>query len=220
MPNATDPQLLVFKNWTFRLREARGKSKRLLILLHGWMGDENSMWVLARKLSPKYTILGPRGPFPVAEGGYSWRKIKPGTFGTSSLEELRPSAEALLKFLDDWSLFVGVNADQFDVMGFSQGAALAYSMVLLYPERIRHLAALSGFLPEDGETLLSATRLQNKAVFIAHGRQDELISVERARRAETHLRESGAQVTYCEADAGHKVSKECLSEMERFFGRV
>ncbi len=61
-------------------------------------------------------------------------------------------------------------------------------------------------------------RFSGKPIFISHGRQDELIPVEQARRAATLLREAGAQVTYCESDAGHKVSKECLKEMEIFLG--
>jgi phospholipase/carboxylesterase len=215
---ATESQLLTFKNWTFRLRTAQALPGRLLILIHGWMGNETSMWVFTRKLSSRYTILSPRGPFPAPEGGYSWREIKPGSWGMASLEDLRTPAEALLVFVEDWSSSTGVDISLFDVMGFSQGAALTYTLVLLYPERIRRMAALSGFFPENGEALLTSQRLSGKAVFISHGRKDDLIPVEEARRSVTLLKDAGAQVTYCESDAGHKVSKECLREMEKFFG--
>jgi phospholipase/carboxylesterase len=215
---AIEPQLLKFKDWTFRLRPTQTKPDRLLILIHGWMGDENSMWVLARRLPPNYTILSPRAPFPAAEGGFSWRKITPGTWGNSSMKELQPSAEALLAFVDNWSTSVTMDARQFDLMGFSQGAAMAYELVLLYPERVRRLAALSGFIPGGGEALLAPQRLSQKPIFIAHGRQDEVISVEKARRSAALLTEAGAQVTYCESDSGHKASKECLREMELFLG--
>ncbi len=189
----------------------------MLILIHGWMGDENSMWILARRLSMKYITLAPRAPFPVTEGGYSWREVKPGTWGNSSLEDLRPSAEALVSFVDNWSTSSGINSEQFDLMGFSQGATLAYVLALLFPVRVRRLAALSGSFPTDGETLLVSARISGKPIFVAHGREDPLIPVENARRAVILLKKAGAQVGYCESDAGHKVSKDCLEEMEMFF---
>jgi phospholipase/carboxylesterase len=218
VPTATEPQLLKFKDWTFRLRLAQAKPSRLLILIHGLMGDENSMWVLVRRLSPDYTILAPRAPFPIAEGGYSWREIKPGTWGMASLEDLLPSAKALLTFVEEWSPSVAIDPGQFDLIGFSQGAAITYTLALLYPERVRRLAAISGFIPEHSETQLVSQRLSGKPIFITHGRQDTLISVEQARRSVMLLKGTGAQVTYCESDAGHKVSNDCLREMELFLG--
>jgi phospholipase/carboxylesterase len=219
VPTATEPQLLTFKDWTFRLLTSQAKLGRLLILLHGWMGDENSMWVFARRLAPNYSILAPRAPFPVAEGGYSWREIKPGTWGMSSYEDIIPSAEALLAFVDGWSISIGIDAGQFDLMGFSQGAAMTYGLALLYPERVRRLAALSGFMPENAETQLATKRLSGKPIFVTHGRHDNLIPVEQARKAVALLKAAGAQVMYCESDAGHKVSKECLGKMEIFLGK-
>lgn len=217
MPTATEPELLTFKDWTFRLFTNHLKPARLLILLHGWRGDEKSMWVFARGLLSKYTILAPRAPLSVAEGGFSWREIHPGTWGMASLEELSSSAQALISFVDDWSTSAGIDAGQFDLMGFSQGAAMAYGLALLFPERIRRLVALSGFLPEYAEARL-AQRLSGKLIFVTHGRNDELIPVEQARRAVALLKAVRARVTYCESDAGHKVSKECIKELNIFLG--
>ena len=214
----TDPQLLTFGDWTFRLRMPQPKPKRLLVLLHGWMGDENSMGVLARNLSLEIAILAPRGIFTVPEGGFSWREIRPGTWGLASLEDFRPAADALIIFLDGWAASTGLDVAQFELMGFSQGAALTYTMALLYPQRLRRLAALSGFIPEGGQALLAGQRFSGKPVFVSHGRQDEMIPFEQSRTAVAQLQGVGAQVTYCESDAGHKVSKECLKAMDMFFG--
>ena len=218
MPTAAKPQLFHFRDWTFRFQAAKKEPSRLLIVLHGWMGDENSMWVLLRKLSSHYAILAPRGLHPVPEGGYSWREIKPNTWGNASLEDLRTSAEELLSFLDEWSISAGVNASQFDAMGFSQGAAMTLTLALLHPERVLRMAVLSGFIPENSEFLLNPGKLSGKSVFLSHGRKDDLIPIERARKALDLLRNAGAQVTYCESDAGHRLSKECLGAMEMYLG--
>jgi phospholipase/carboxylesterase len=98
----------------------------------------------------------------------------------------------------------------FDLVGFSQGAALAYTLTVLYPDSVHRLAALSGFLPAGAETLLLARPVVGKPVFVAHGRQDNLVPVEQARRSVALLKEAGAQITYCETEVGHKVSAECL----------
>ena len=220
MPTVTEPQLLTIQGWTVRLRSAQAKPGRLLILVHGWMGDENSMWVLAQKLPTKYEILAPRAPFSVAEGGYSWREVKPGTWGKSSLEDLRKAVEALLALVDDYSASAGMADGRFDLMGFSQGAAMAYALALLHPERVRRLAALSGFFPEGGDALLNPQKFAEKPIFVTHGRQDELIPIEDARRSVQLWRKSGALVSYCESDTGHRVSKECLRELEMFLGAL
>jgi phospholipase/carboxylesterase len=212
-----EPLLLTSRGWTFRQLTAPAKPDRLLVLIHGWKGDEDSMWMLAHHLSGNYSILAPRGPYPVAEGGYSWRQIKLGTWGMATLEDFRPAAEALLSFLDDLGSSAGIEVSQFDLMGFSQGAAMGYTLTLLHPERIQRLVALSGFIPDNGEELLNPGQFFGKRIFISHGRKDDMIPVEQARHALTSLKRVGALVTYCESDGGHKVSKECLRAMEGFF---
>ena len=219
MPTTTDSQLVMYKDWTFRLRMPAAKPKRLLVLLHGWMGDENSMGVLARNLAPEIAILSPRGIVAVPEGGYSWREIRPGTWGSAALEDFQPAARALIAFLDDWGASAGLEVDQFDLMGFSQGAAMTYTMALLYPQRVWQMAALSGFIPGGGIFLPAMPQLSEKKVFVSHGRQDDMVPVEESRRAVQQLEQAGALVTYCESDTGHKISKECLKAMEMFFGK-
>jgi phospholipase/carboxylesterase len=217
VPTATDYKLLKFNNWTLQWHPAQTEPGRLLILLHGWTGDENSMWVFTRHLSPSYSILAPRAPYPAPVGGYSWRMVEPGTWGLPSFNDLRPAVESLLAFVTGWSTSVGMDIRQFDVMGFSQGAAMAYTLALLYPDRVHALAAISGFLPEGVENILVDRPMSGKSVFVSHGRQDDMIPVERAQRSVAMLKESGARVTYCESDSGHRVSKDCLRAMEVFF---
>jgi len=212
----TEPEFLTFQNWSFRLRPAQAKPARLLVLLHGWTGDENSMWMFTQKLSPKFVILAPRAPSPAPEGGFSWRQIRPGTWGLATVEDFRLAADALLGMLDAWSATAEMDASQFDLMGFSQGAAMTYMLGLLHPERVRRMVVLSGFIPENGEALVTRQRLSEKPVFVAHGRKDDMLPVELARKAVGLLKEAGAWVTYCESDATHKVSKECIREMESF----
>ncbi len=206
-----------FREWRFRYRPASVEPSRLMVLIHGLSGDENSMWVFARNLPANISVLAPRGLFDAREGGYTWRKVRPNMTGLPVFEELRPSAEALLGFVDDWSKAEGINAKQIYVTGFSQGTALTYTLAILHPERILAMAALSGFIPKGGEDLLAGGALVGKPIFVSHGRQDDMVPVELARKSVAMLKKSGALVEYCETDGGHKVNADCFRGLTELF---
>jgi phospholipase/carboxylesterase len=217
MPTPNEAELVEFRDWIFRYRPATATPSRLLIMVHGWTGDENSMWVFARKLPELVTVLAPRGPYLAAGGGYTWRKVKKETWSMPVLDELRLSAEALIGFIDGWSQANGIDSSQISLCGFSQGGALSYTLALLHPERIRSLAVLSGFMPDGAEEFLSRRLLEGKVVYVAHGRQDRIVPVEDARRSVKLLESSGARVVYCESDGGHKVSADCFTGLAGIF---
>ncbi len=209
--------LITFQNWTLRVREATKTPARLLLMIHGWTGDENSMWVFARNFPTDRWIIAPRGPHPAPQGGFSWRPPRSGTSGRPSLEDLRDSAEALIHLVDAYQLHVKIDASRFDAIGFSQGAALVNVLSCLYPERVRKTGILAGFMPSGMEGLVAQKPLAGRLVFVAHGTQDNLVPIDRARASMSLLEQAGAQVTYCEAAVGHKVSAECLRALETFF---
>ena len=213
---ATDTELVTFNNWTLRFKPSE-EPRRLLLLIHGWTGDENSMWVFTKVLSPDYWMIAPRAPHSADSGGYSWRPPQPETFGRPSLETLKPAADKLISFVDAYSSTVGVDAEQFDVIGFSQGAAMSNVLALLYPHRIRKAGILAGFVPSGLEEVIAARPLAGKPFFVAHGTQDEMVPIERARASIELLEQAGAQVTYCEDEVGHKVGAGCLRALKKFF---
>jgi phospholipase/carboxylesterase len=213
----SDSQLVQFQSWTLRLRPAAEAPARLMLMLHGWTGDENSMWVFGRDLPPQYWLFAPRAPHNAQPSGYSWRPFVEGTYGRPNLEALRPSADALIQLVDEYSASEGIDSAQFDVMGFSQGAAMTNLLTLLYPQRIRKVGVLAGFVPSGVDELIEQRPLAGKPFFVAHGTQDELVPIERARQSVALLEEAGAQVTYCEAEVGHKVSADCMRALKQFF---
>ena len=212
----SDSELIQFQNWTLRVRPATFQPARLMLMLHGWTGDENSMWIFGRDLPPHYSILAPRAPHAAQPFGYSWRPPQDDMHSPSSLEMLRPSADNLIRLVDDYAASINVDASQFDVIGFSQGAAVTNLLTMLYPQRVRKAGVLAGFVPSGLDELVAKRPLEAKPFFVTHGRLDELVPVERARRSIALLEEAGAQVTYCEAEVGHKVSADCLRALKSF----
>jgi phospholipase/carboxylesterase len=190
-----------------------------MLLIHGHTGDENVMWVFARNLSADYWMMAPRAPHvsQKEEGGYSWRLPSAEPEKYSRLEELRDSADALIHLVDEYASSVQVHAGTFDVMGFSQGAAMCSLLAFLYPERIRKVGILAGFVPGGLEARVSQRPLEGKPFFIAHGTRDETVPIERARHSMEILEQAGANITYCEDDVAHKVSAACLRALKDFF---
>ncbi|MGE5249801.1 MAG: alpha/beta hydrolase [Bacteroidota bacterium] len=205
-----------FEGWTLRARAASVRPARLLVMVHGWTGTEDSMWVFARFLPENYWVIAPRAPYAAEPSGYSWRSGHADGDGHHTLEALRPSGEALLQLVDDYSRSVGVDARLFDLIGFSQGAALVSVVAMLHPERIRKLGILAGFVPRGMDDLVLQRPLQGKSVFVSHGTLDPLVPVERARASIKLLERAGAKVTYCEEEVGHKISSGCVHALTSY----
>ena len=216
MQAATNTELISFGDWTLRVRTSESKSPRLLVLLHGWTGDENSMWIFTRGLSPDYWMIAPRAPHIADPSGFSWRPLQISTFGSPSLEMLLPAAEGLINLIDEYSASVKLDARQFDLMGFSQGAAMTNVMGMLYPNRIRRMGVLAGLVPAGLEELIPQKPLAGKKIFVAHGTQDQMIPIDRARASMALLEQAGAQIIYCEDEVGHKLSVNCLRALENY----
>lgn len=228
MQTAIDTELIEFEGWTMRIR-APQEPKRLLLLIHGFTGDENSMWVFARDLARYYWMIAPRAPYPSETTGYTWHPVQNADlsrrpvgqsgqgFGKPSLDQLRSPAEALIRLVEAYQASAGIEADQFDALGFSQGAAMCNVLAFLYPQRLRRVGILAGFIPSGLEALVPSRPLEGKPVFVAHGTKDETVTIERARTSIGLLEQAGAQVTFCEDNVGHKVSAGCLQALKKFF---
>lgn len=217
MPDPNNTALIEFDHWTLRIRAASERPARLLLLIHGLTGDENSMWVFARNLPAHYWMIAPRAPHAAEPVGYSWReKFDSSQFGRPSIEQLRPGADGLIRLVDQYAASAGIDASTFDVMGFSQGAAMSNVLAFLYPQRIRKTGILAGFVPADLDELITQRPLEGKPFFVTHGTRDEMVSIERARESVAVLERAGAQVTYCEDEVGHKVSVSCLRALKDF----
>lgn len=223
----------------FSVRERRPEGPgphRLIVMLHGWTGDVNSMWVFAKRLPESAWLIAPQAPYVSARGGYSWRdeRLRPPTALFDGEEntprryptfsELSPAAEALISILTVANFPGGETNEKqelvFEIIGFSQGGALAFTLALLYPDRVRRLVGLSTFMPPEAEVVALRSPFMNLPVLVAHGSQDTIVPPALARQAATLLEQAGAEVAYCESDVGHKLGSECFYALERFMRSI
>lgn len=212
-----EPVIKQIDEWTVRIQTPGGPGPHpVMVLVHGWTGDENSMWIFSNRLPKDQMLIALRGLNTTPLGGFGWHPHQEGDW--PSVDDFRPAIEGVLNLLKPGNFPEG-KFDQMRWAGFSQGAAMIYTLAILNPEKVISLAGLSGFLPEGAEELARIKPLQDKPVFVAHGTQDDRVPVERARRSVTLLEAAGAQVTYCEDDVGHKLSATCFRGLENFFQR-
>ena len=205
-------------DFVIKLREPEGTGLfPVVLLLHGWTGNENSMWVFGSQLSQRYLLVAPRGPYVSNHpkyAGYSWIKKSSGEFPW--FEDFQPSLPALLDLLEELSRQYEGDFSKINLAGFSQGAALSYAITLLYPERVNKVAGLAGFLPLHSDEIVETKPLKKMPVFMAHGSQDETVPLSMAYEAKDKLAQAGAVVSFCEADVGHKLGSDCFKAFREF----
>jgi len=174
-----------------------GTSHWTLLLLHGTGGNERDLIPLGRELDPTASLLSPRGK--ILENGMPrfFRRLAEGVF---DLEDLKTRTNELADFVDAAMRHYELAADHIVGVGYSNGANIAASMLLLRP-KIMHAAILfRAMLPLVPDKLpdLSSVR-----VWIGAGDQDPIIPTSETQRLIELLRHAGADVTIRFSNAGH-----------------
>jgi phospholipase/carboxylesterase len=172
-------------------------SNRTLLLLHGTGGNERDLIPLGRELDPAAALLSPRGK--ILENGMPrfFRRLAEGVF---DLEDLKTRTNELADFVAAAARHYKLAADHMVGVGYSNGANIAASMLLLRPE-IMHAAILfRAVLPLIPDKLpdLSSVR-----VWIGAGDEDPILPTSETQRLVELLRRAGAEVTIRFFNAGH-----------------
>ncbi len=216
MLNANQTYTTYENGWLLRIRPPQDPANaRLLLLIHGWTGNEDVMWVFARDIPADYAIIAPRGSIK-APDGYGWVDVQGMERG--SFAQYTQTGEQLLGQVGRWAAALGMpSAPEINLMGFSQGAAMSYTILLNHPERIGKTAGLSGFLPSGYQNAVRPGLLTGKQVFVAHGSKDETVPLAQAKEVVEALERAGASVSYCEEGVGHKLGAACFNGLRSYF---
>jgi phospholipase/carboxylesterase len=203
-----------------RVRPAAGEPEGAMVLLHGRGADENDLFPFFDILDPERRLVGvtPGGPLFLPPGGRHWYVVP--RVGFPDPRSFQEAYRRLDEFLGAIPGAFGVPWERTIIGGFSQGTVMSYALGL---GRGRPspagIIALSGFIPavEGWEPDLDRPGLP---VWISHGRQDPVISVQFARDARDLLSSAGLDVSYHESDAGHQVDPRTVAELPGWVGDV
>ncbi len=211
----TQPYTIYENPILFRIYPSQQPEKpaEKFLLLHGWSGNESSMSIFLNTLPKNHFSISPRGIFPISADRYGWLNIA--DFPSPSFSDFSQPADLVMEKLNTVSNGLTNNSQKkWNVIGFSQGAALASVLAVRYPGYFHKICLLSGFLPNQPPHIEQS--LAHLEVFISHGRNDSLVPFEQALVTKTFFSQIGASVDFCEEEQSHKIGAACSINLRKF----
>ena len=193
-------------NYLERKPKIQLEKNPLILLIHGYGSNEEDLFSFAEDLPDEFYVVSVRGIHTLTPGMYAWYEIDFVNMEKfNNVPQGIESRNKLVEFINEFTSENQLDKENIWICGFSQGAILSYSIALKFPDKIKHIACLSGY-PEPnfiGDNLkLDYSKLD---FFISHGIDDMVIPVEWARKGEVLLNELGIKNEYHEYQSGHGI---------------
>lgn len=185
----------------------------LLVFLHGRGSNEEQILRLAPRLSRRnYLCIAPRGPHAMSarrDGriGYSWG---PDDQDDPLVEEY------LFRAIEQTRRQYHVHSERIYLVGFREGAVLAYRLGLLYPERFAGVISLNGAMPARGGPLLRLPEARQLRVFIGHGIANSVVPLSLAKRDHRLFYAAGMTARFRTFPTNHKIHPEMLRDVDHW----
>jgi phospholipase/carboxylesterase len=189
----------------------------LVVMIHGWGGNEGVMWIFKQVIPPGVAVIAPRALFTLEEAeGFTWFHEQDGQRLEPIQDSLENALEKLQHFLASLPDLYPIDPKQLLLMGFSQGAAMITTLLLTQPQlknQILGVALLAGAQLNRPQLKPPANLLAGLPVFIAHGSEDAIIPLAMAQQVRDTYLDLGAEVTYREYPTGHKVNSQGMKDL-------
>jgi phospholipase/carboxylesterase len=188
----------------------------LVIIMHGRGADANDLADIAPTIDGPggYRFLFPNAPRP-------WEAAPGLTFGYTWFDGLPPDPKSIaasralvMQFLDAALKEFPTPRGKVVIGGFSQGALMALDAGLRTAQPIAGIVTMSGALFEP--ELPDVSSKKDVPILIVHGTGDEMINVNRARRARRVLEGLRLEVEYHEFPMGHHLTPESMMVVRQF----
>lgn len=222
MGQATNAQLvegglkLAMTGLVHRVSEPDGNGPHpTVVMLHGRSGDEDAMWIFSRVLPQGWLVVAPRGIKPDPNGGYAWHPRQRNEW--PPLSKFDRAVAAVTSFIGALPNVYDADPERVYLMGFSQGAATAYAVAMAHPGLIQGIAGLVGFVPSACDEAIEVKAMEDLPIFMAVGRKDPFIPVERTLGCAATLRASGARLSYRDYDTGHRLNAQGMRDLKAWW---
>ena len=206
------------------------KADAVVIWLHGLGADGHDFEPIVPELalseSAKIRFVFPHAPMRAItiNDGYvmrGWYDIAKTDIGARQDAEGIRVSQRQIEALIEAEIAAGVPAERILLAGFSQGAAIILHTGLRYPARLGGLMALSGYVPL-AETLEAERHAANQQtpIFMAHGRQDEIIPHSLAEGSRDVLTGLGYAVEWHSYNMPHGLLPEEIDDIAQWLCKV
>ncbi len=185
-----------------------------LLLLHGTGGNEDDLIPLGQQLLPGAAILSPRGKVSEHGAPRFFRRLAEGVFDH---EDLVFRTHELADFVEQAADQYGFDRQKLVAVGYSNGANIAASLMLLHPGLLRAAVLFRAMVPFEPEETPDLTEMP---VFLAAGRRDTMIPPDNTERLVEILQDAGADLDLRWKNVGHPLTYEELEEARGWLSRL
>ena len=177
-----------------------GGDRRTLLLLHGPGGNERALLPLARQLQPTAGVLSPRGQVPGRGGPSFFKRLQPEVY---DMEDLPRRATQLAAFVSAAAGFYGFDEGGVVAVGFADGANMASTLLLAWPDTLAGAVLFRGAVPLMPERM---PKLSGTPVLVSNGRHDRVAAPLDTEQLVALLRVAGADVSVALQQAAQQLT--------------
>jgi len=181
------------------------------LLLHGTGGTEHDLVPIGESLAPRAGLLSPRGKVLERDMPRFFRRLAEGVF---DLDDLRFRTHELTAFVAAAAARYGFDATRVVAVGFSNGANIAASTLLVEPGVLAGAVLFRAMVPIVPDPLPS---LAATPIFMSNGRTDSLIPAAGAERLASLFRQAGANLTLEWQPGGHQLTRQDLAQAQQWW---
>jgi phospholipase/carboxylesterase len=204
----------------YLVREAASREAKppLFVLLHGYGSNERDLFSLAAQLPANAVVVALRAPHALDEHSYAWFHITHASGNRSyNREEAEESRKQIMEAIDELKKNYG--AGNVFLLGFSQGAIMSLGTGLTAPEKVTGIIALSGGILDIVKPA-PAARLGKLHVFIGHGTNDQVLTIDHSESAYKTCTKLGVKVTFKKYPMAHQITEDELKDVTKWISEV
>jgi phospholipase/carboxylesterase len=179
--------------------------KLTLVLFHGTGGNEEDLVFLGKELEPTASILSPRGK--VLENGILPRCFRRLSEGVFDMEDLKFRTHELSEFIRKCSLHYKFDLSQTIAVGFSNGANIAASILLLHPDIFQGAILFRAMVPLIPSP---SSDLSTKKILLAAGLNDPIVSKTETENLYRLFQKTNANIVLKWQDSSHNLIQDDL----------
>jgi predicted esterase len=184
-------------------KEAKAKTPlATLLLLHGTGGNEEDMIPLGHEIAPEAAILSPRGKVLEAGMPRFFRRLAEGVF---DIEDLKFRTNELADFIENASKLYSFDLEYMIAVGYSNGANIASSLLLLRPEILSAAILFRPMVPFIPDTLQD---LISKNILICAGEWDPIVPRQNTEKLLDIFKKAHTNVSIYWQKSGHELGQE------------
>lgn len=203
-----------------------GSASKSVIWLHGLGADGSDFVPLIPELHLPETLgirfIFPHAPvIPVTINHHAKMRAWFDILGLTSTAKVDAEgitrACALVEDLIAQEMARGIAAEQIVLAGFSQGAVIALTTGLRYPQRLGGILALSGFLPLAEKVLATASQAnRHLPIFLAHGSEDAIVPYCLGEATYAALKKAGYPIAWHSYHMDHAVCAPEITDISQW----